>query len=495
MTKTSTALPLSIISLNPTSSTPLYRQLYNDLRQAILHGQLTAGTRLPSTRGLAAELSVSRNTVVNAYEQLIAEGYLEGQTGSGTRVTRHLPEDMLTVSATTVEVGVEETSDEVTLSQRGSRIAQTPVSQTRRMSVRAFRAGLPALDAFPKKLWSRLVARRTRALSHDLMAYGDSAGYPPLREAIAAYLGAARGVRCRPEQVIVVSGAQQAIDLAARLLLDPGEAVWVEEPGYLGAKGALTAAGARLIPVPVDSDGLKVETGMNQAPYARLAYISPSHQYPLGVTMSLARRLALLRWAAQANAWILEDDYDSEYRYSGRPLASLQGLDTTGRVVYIGTFSKVLFPALRLGYLVVPPHLVEAFVAGRALMDRASPALEQAVLTDFITEGHFARHIRRMRTLYAERQATLVEAATERLADLLEIDAAEAGLHLVGWLPKSVDDEFISQQLAKHGIETLSLSSFAAAPLQRGGLVLGYAAFDRDAILEGVIRLSSHLTV
>ncbi len=492
MTKTSTTFLPGMISFVPNSSVPLYRQVYSHLRQAILQGQLTAGTRLPSTRVLAADLSVSRNTVVNAYEQLIAEGYLEGQIGSGTRVTRHLPEEMLSVQAKAVKTTVPVESERGTLSQRGNHIAQTRVSQSRCGPVRAFRVGLPALDAFPKRLWSRLLTRRARGLADDLMAYGDSTGYPPLREAVAA-LSATRGVRCEPEQVIIVAGAQQAIDLAARLLLDSGDAVWVEEPGYLGAKGALAAAGGQLIPVPVDKEGLNVELGIQQAPQARLVYVSPSHQYPLGVTMSLARRLALLRWAIQADAWILEDDYDSEYRYTGRPLASLQGLDTGGRVIYIGTFSKVLFPALRLGYLVVPPHLVDAFASARALVDRASPALEQAVLTDFIAEGHFARHIRRMRMLYAERQAALIETANERLGGLLEIDAAEAGLHLVGWLPEGVDDEAIAQRLAAQDIETLSVSSFALKPLRRGGLVLGYAAFSDETIRDGIVRMAELL--
>ncbi len=247
-------------------------------------------------------------------------------------------------------------------------------------------------------------------------------------------------MRCEASQVIVVNGAQQAVDLAARVLLDPGDTAWVEDPGYQGARGALIAAGIRLAPVPVDAEGLDVRRGARAAPGARLVYVTPSHQYPLGVTMSLNRRLALLEWASASGAWILEDDYDSEYRYAGRPLAALQGLDTAGRVIYVGTFSKVLFPALRLGYLVVPPELVDAFVAARALADRHSPSVTQAALADFIDGGHFARHVRRTRALYAERQAALVRAAQRTLGGLLEVAPAEAGMHLMGWLPVGVDD-------------------------------------------------------
>ena len=491
MAKTPAFLTLGIISLDHTSSVPLYRQLYNALREAILSGQLAPGTRLPSTRALATELSLSRNTVVNGFEQLIAEGYLAGKVGAGTHVTLNLPDDVLQVHNT---VGAAEVSSSNpprhTLSWRGQSIARTPVTASPvGTQVRAFRAGLPALEHLPLKLWSRLVTRRLRTLPNELLGYGDPAGYRPLRQAIATYLGAARGVRCEPEQVIIVSGAQQALDLTARLLLDPEDAVWVENPGYLGARGAMLAANAVPIPIPVDEDGLDVQAGRQRCPQARLAYISPSHQYPLGFTMSLTRRLALLQWAREAEAWIIEDDYDSEYRYTGYPLASLQGLDRAGRVIYIGTFSKVLFPSLRLGYVVVPPDLVDAFVAARALTDRASPSLEQAALTDFITEGHFARHIRRMRTLYTERQAALVDIAQERLAGLLDINATPAGLHLVGWLPADVDDQHVALHLAQHGLETQSLSSFAMTPLTQSGLVLGYAAVSVGKIRKGVRQM------
>jgi len=491
--KLATSLRLADVSLDARQSAPLYRQLYEALRRAILAGRLKPGARLPSTRELAEDLRVSRNTVMNAYEQLLAEGYVEGQTGSGTFVSRLLPEELLH-ARTSPARSVRAVSKGRALSNRGRLLAATPVNVTRLSGpARPFRPGSPAIDAFPFELWSRLVARHWRRPRRDLLNYGDAAGYLPLREAIAAYLGAARAVRCEPEQVIVVAGAQQALDLAARLLTDAGDPVWVEEPGYLGAKGALAAAGARLVPVPLDEEGLSVEAGARLAPAARLIYASPSHQYPSGVTMSLSRRLALLEWAGRAGAWVIEDDYDSEYRYAGRPLAALQGLDRERRVVYLGTFSKVLFPALRIGYVVVPPDLFDAFCAARALSDRHSPTVEQAVLADFIAEGHFARHIRRMRALYAERQAALVAAGREELGGLLELKPADAGLHLTGLLPEGWSDLEAARAAESRGVDAQPLSAFHLRPPARGGLVLGYAAYDEREISDGVRRLADAL--
>ncbi len=332
-----------------------------------------------------------------------------------------------------------------------------------------------------------------RGLPSALLGYGHPSGYRPLREEIAAYLGAARAVRCVWEQVIVVSGSQQALDLAARVLLDPGDAAWVEDPGYAGARGALTGAGARLVPVPVDEEGLRVSAGMARCADARLAHVSPSHQYPLGATMSLPRRLELLAWASRAGSWVIEDDYDSEFRYTGRPVEALQGLDAEGRVIYVGTFSKVLSPALRLGYLVVPPDLVDPFTAARELADRHAPTVEQATLARFIAEGHFARHVRRMRALYAERQVALVSAAARDLPGLVDVGPAEAGMHLVGWLPADADDREASRRAEAGGVEANALSLYGIEPLRRGGLLLGYAAVDEAGIRDGVRRLAAAL--
>jgi GntR family transcriptional regulator/MocR family aminotransferase len=497
MPKGSSGAFITGIALNRDAVLPLYRQLYEGLRQAILTHRLAPGARLPSTRVLASELGISRYTVVDAFRQLYAEGYLEGKVGAGTYVTRTVPDDLLhphqaVLAASAPGRGrrpqAQRSAGQVALSHQllEARLQQPSYSQ-------AFQVGVPALDAFPSTLWGQLVARHARALPASLHGYLHPAGYAPLRQAIATYLATARGVRCTAEQVIVVNGSQQGIALTAQVLLNPGEAAWMEDPGYPGAKGALLSAGARLIPVPIDAEGLDVEAGKARCAEARLAFVTPAHQCPLGVTMSLPRRLALLEWAQEAGAWIIEDDYDSEYRYVGRPFAALQGLDMAGRVIYAGTFSKVLFPALRLGYLVVPPDLVEAFVAARLFADMHSPVLEQAVVAEFITEGHFARHIRRMRVLYAERQAALVEAA-QQLSAWLTIRPSEAGLHTLGWLPAGSDDQAIAQLAAQHQIITPPLSHYYIEPGEQRGLLLGYASGPIPAIHAGIRRLAAALS-
>ncbi len=481
------------ISLDPSSEAPIYRQLYERMRGGILSGVLSAGARLPSTRTLAAELGVSRATVVTAFGQLLAEGYLEGKVGSGTYVAGSLPDDLLGVRVEQ-DLRPGPVPSGRGLSLRGTLLAATPTTIVRdRGSSRAFRPGVPALDEFPYGVWRRISGNVWRRPQEAMLGYGDPAGYWTLREEISAHLRAARAVRCVPEQVIVVSGSQQALDLASRVLLDPGDAVWVEDPGYMGARGALSGSGARLVPLPVDEEGLVVAAGIEREPEARLVCITPSHQYPLGVTMSLARRLELLGWANRSGAWVIEDDYDSEYRYTGRPLEALQGLDGEGRVVYVGTFSKVLFPALRLGYLVVPPDLVGAFTAARELTDRHPPTVEQAVLAEFIAQGHFARHLRRMRALYAARQATLLEGISRQLSGLLDASPAGSGMHLVGWLPEGADDREASRRAAKQGVEAPPISLYRTHPGGRGGLMLGYAAVDEAGIRDGVRRLAKAL--
>jgi len=510
---------------------PAYQRLYEQLRAAVLTGRLKPGMRVPSTRALASSLGLSRTTVVSAFEQLRAEGYFEGQVGSGTRVAGTLPEDLLmfqrapaaahdgarTEPGTRHQAGSRRVSAHAAapdgpparslaaarsavatrtalstpgaagavppLSARGRALIVPPVSETRlARTVRAFRPNVPALDEFPTALWARVAARRYRRLASPLLTDGDPRGYGPLRTEVAAYVGAVRGVRCEPEQVVIVAGSQQGIQLAARVCLDPGDAVWFEDPGYPGARRALADAGARVVPVPVDGEGLDVAAGARLAPAARMAFVTPAHQAPLGVPMSATRRLALLEWARAANAWVLEDDYDSEYRYAGLPFPALQGLDPDGRVIYLGTFSKTLFPALRLGYLVIPMVLVDAVAGARAVIDRHSPVIDQAVVADFIAGGHFARHVRRMRTLYAERQAALLEAGRRELAGLVDLAPSDAGLHLIGWLPAGVDDRAAQEAALAAGVDTLSLSAHRAAPPApvagpgaRTGLLLGYA--------------------
>ncbi|MBX3082471.1 MAG: PLP-dependent aminotransferase family protein [Anaerolineae bacterium] len=489
-------LPPLAVKIDPDSRAPLYRQLYDHLRGAILSRQLAAGSLLPSTRTMAAELGVSRMTVVVAYEQLLAEGYIEGRLGSGTYVSHSLPDDHL-VARSTPHVTPEHASRQRRLSQRGQRMASAAQSRVmgRREpdTPRAFRNSVPALDQFPYELWHRLVVKCSRDLPRGQLAYGTPAGYRPLQEAIAAYLMASRAVKCSPDQVIIVAGSQPALDMTAQLLLDPGDVVWHEDPGYRGVRGAFTSASAQITPVPVNGEGIDLEAGIKAAPHARMVYVTPSHQYPLGMTMSLRRRLALLEWAERADAWILEDDYDSEYRFVGRPLPALQGLDTCGRVLYVGTFSKVLFPALRLGYLVVPPDLVESFTAARVITDDHPPVLEQVVMTRFITEGHFARHIRRMRTLYAERQACLLDEG-RRLEGLLTLERTDGGMHLLGWLPEGVSDVEATQRAWNTGVETMPLSILRHGTGHSNGLMLGFAAVNEAAIAEGVTRLHGALS-
>ncbi len=493
----------TMLYLNESSTVPMYRQLYDGLRVAILNGQLQSGTRLQSTRELAAELGVSRNTVLTAFEQLLAEGYLEGKTGSGTYVSTALPEDLLAVRVPKTKATPTARAGR-SLSKFGVALAETDIerSTTAHLSathlagsrlvdeVRVFRAGVPALDAFPNKLWAQLTAKHWHNPPAALLSYSDAAGYQPLREAVADYLRTSRGVNCETEQIIITAGAQQALDLTARLLLNAGDAVWLENPGYLGARAAFLSAGARLIPVPIDEEGLSIAAGESLAPEARLAYVTPSHQYPTGVAMTLARRLALLDWANQSGAWVIEDDYDSEYRYSGRPLPALQGLDKEARVIYIGTFSKVLFPALRVGYMVAPPDLIAAFIAARGVLSRFTPSLEQAVIASFINEGHFARHIRRMRRLYAERQEALLKAAKRELNGLLEVAPHQTGMHLVGWLAAGMKDKNAAIAAAKNNVDVQPVAALSLGKYPQNGLILGYAGYSEGQLRAGAKRLA-----
>jgi len=496
--------PLLALALDRAAGAPLHRQLYAGVRDAVLAGRLAPGTRLPSTRTLAEELDCSRNTVVTAFEQLLSEGYLEGRHGSGTYVSSVLPDALLGVAARHRDSAVKQAGGRG-LSARGRAIAG--LERPRRRSGQAFLTGVPDVGEFPFDVWGRLLGRIWRRPPPELLYYRSAAGHLPLRHAIAETLRATRALVCTADQVLVTTGGQQAIDLVARLLLDPGDAVWLEEPGYLGLRGALVAAGAQLCPVPVDGEGLSVAAGRKIAPKARLVAVTPSHHYPLGTVMSLARRLALLDWARANDAWILEDDYDSEYRYAGRPLASLQGLDAGrgndgGRVLYVGTFSKVLFPALRLGYLVVPPSLVEPLGRARESLDDRPSAVAQPALAQFIDDGHLAAHVRRMRRRYAARQAALLEAARRHLDGLLSLAPDEAGLHLVARLgPRlagRMSDRAAAARAAAAGIAVTPLSDFymdgalAADPANQG-LMLGYAAVPENEIEPAVKRLAAAL--
>jgi GntR family transcriptional regulator/MocR family aminotransferase len=479
------------IALDYRTKTPMYRQLYDWFRRAIIDGTMRPGQRVPSTRGLAAELKISRIPVLNAYEQLLAEGYFEAFVGAGTCVARSIPDEKPSHPPVKARKGIQQIVEKRgprRMSRRGTALTHTP-AQSWLDNLGAFRVSLPALDHFPIGVWSKLVARHSRMPPRGIMAYGDAMGYLPFREAIAEYLGTVRGVRCDSSQILVTTGSQQALQISAQVLLDPKDPMCMEEPGYPGARQAFMTAGTRLIPVPVDDEGINIAELIRRGRGARAVYVTPSHQYPMGMTMSATRRMLLLNWAARTGAWIIEDDYDSEYRFGSRPIASLQGMDTDGRVIYIGTFSKVLFPALRLGYVVVSQDLVPAFSAARDAADIFSSTLYQAVLTDFIREGHFARHIRRMRMLYMDRRRALIKAIHVQIGDMLEVIGAEAGMHLVALLPTGTSDVAVSRKAAQGGISAQPLSTCYLRPPTRGGLILGYGGANAHQIHDGIRKL------
>jgi len=481
------AIPKTNYFLDPRSSTSLFEQLYRKLRDDILAGRLQPGERLPSSRPWAAKLGVSRTTILTALDQLRAEGYTESRQASEVRITLSLPEDTLR------RLPVRSKGARPPAPSKPVHVNAVEWPQPRNYGVpRPFQKALPALDAFPCRDWARLSTAIWRKPPLELLNYPRPGGYPPLRRAIAEYLGAERGVLCEPEQIIITAGSQQALHLVAQLLVRPRDAVWMENPGYYAARLAFERVGARVHPVVVDADGIDVQAGIQSAPQAALAYVTPSHQCPLGCRLSLERRLALLHWAGSAGAWIVEDDYDSEYRYGGRPLASLHALDEGGRVLYIGSFSLMLYPSLRIGFLVSPPALVDAFLSARALADWNSSAVDQAVLAQFIDRGLLGRHLRRMRVLYAERQQLLLTEA-ESLDRWLRLEKQPAGLHVVGWL-QGLSEKKMMNAARLAGVELRPMSMYRVGPAKRDGVLFGFAAFDAAATRHAVARLRASLS-
>ncbi|MDE2572805.1 MAG: PLP-dependent aminotransferase family protein, partial [bacterium] len=455
-----------LIPLDRAAATPLHRQVYRGLREAILAGRLLPGQAVPSTRALAAEMELSRNTVQAAFDQLISEGYLEGRVGAGTRVAATLPAELLARRRAPPSPAQPRAPR---LSRRGMAMAQSAApSIGAALSGRAFHPGIPAVDAFPFDVWSRYVARRLRGCDGRLAGYGDPAGEPSLRESIALHLRTTRAVACESAQVIVTEGTQQTLDLIARAVFDEGDALWVEDPGYPGARAAFGSAGLKLVAVPIDAYGIDVAAGRRRSPRASGVYVTPSHQYPLGGVQSLARRLELLAWARESDAWVIEDDYDSEFRFGGHPLASLQGLDEDGRVLYVGTFSKVLFPALRLGYVIVPPAYAETFARARAATARCAAAPVQAALADFMRDGLFAAHLRRMRSIYTERRACFLEELDRRLRGIAEPRDSGTGLHVTCMLSEDVDDCLLARRAREAGVDAPPLRNYAIEPQPRG---------------------------
>jgi GntR family transcriptional regulator/MocR family aminotransferase len=476
---------LPTIVLDRNAGRSLQRQIYDSFRSGIIERRLRPGQRIPSTRALATELSISRFPVLNAYAQLVAEGYLEGRVGAGTVISRLLANPA--PSDDRPEAGATG-SGRRPMARRASAIA-APRNAPWFHGIGAFGLGQVAFDQFPLPVWSRIVARRCRRMDAKATHYGEITGSKVLREAVATYLRTSRSLRCEPEQVVIVSGSQQALELTVRVLLDPGSRVWMEEPGYELARQVFRLAGCNLVPVPVDAEGLNVDAGIRLGRKARAAFVTPSHQFPLGVVMSAARRFRLLQWAQANGAWIIEDDYDSEYRYESMPIASLQGLDDHARVVYIGTFSKVLFPALRLGYIVLPVDLIEPFRAVRRVLDIGPPTFHQEVLAEFIAEGHFARHIRRMRGIYRERKDMLVDSIRSELGSEVETPGAEAGLHLTITLPARCREIEIAERAAQQQLWLWPLSRYYTGRGAQPGFVLGFGSAGLKEIRPAVRKL------
>ncbi|MCJ9428640.1 PLP-dependent aminotransferase family protein [Kordiimonas marina] len=490
MSKGSAGAVFSGITLDEQADLPLYRQIYLALRQPMLDGSLPPGSRMPSTRTLAKDLGVARNTVVVAYDLLAAEDFIESRVGAGAVVRAD--------ARRKGPVGGRGTDSPVTRpqSQPSKRAATTKAALGHVMEGKNLRMafGVPDISAFPAHLWQGIIGRTRQTQAGWGLESGDLLGLKNLRRAIASHLAVSRGTVCDPAQVIITSGTHRSLDFALKVTTDPGDRVWVENPGYKYAYGAMASAGVKTIPVPVDADGLDVKAGVALDPHARAAYVTPSHQFPLGMTMALRRRVDLLAWAEREGAWVYEDDYDSDYRYAGRPLAALQGLDRAGRVIYMGTFNKAMFPGLRLAFMIVPEALVDAFATVISATDGAPPPFMQNVLAQFIEEGHLESHLRRMRTLYAARYAHALEAVAARVPEATFLPSG-AGMHVTLRLPAETDDKTLSAQLLQAGYMMPPLSSYCFAPRRQAGLMLPFAGVPEtvtDAALDALARLLRH---
>jgi GntR family transcriptional regulator/MocR family aminotransferase len=466
--------------------TPIFRQIYLQARSAILLRTFAPGTRLPSTRSLARRLRVARASVASAYEQLYAEGYLTGKIGSGTYVSSDLPEP--------IDPGPAKRTQRSPLATPRARIRRAVFHEfpesTIRSDDRPFNTGRTLVDARTVDIWRKLTNRTLRSFGPNHLGYSDPSGLIELRTAICQYLRVARAVRCDPDQIIVTTGTQHAIDIVIRIGLRPQDQVWVEDPGYPLISRALVAAGVKLCPIPVDAQGMNVAAAIKLAPAAIAAFVTPSHQFPLGVVLSMARRLELLAWARRTDAWIIEDDYASEYRYAGRPLASLQGLDDTERVIYVGTLNKTLFPGLRMGYAVVPRPLLQAFVSARYLMDRQPSTLQQMVLAEFMSQGYLAAHIRRMRLAYRDHRDLLVRELARRLGSSVSIVAPDQGMFIIASLKQGLSDIDIQQRAQENGVFVQAVSRLYKKARPSSALMLGFSGYPRQLIVPAVARLA-----
>ncbi|MFB9884850.1 MocR-like pyridoxine biosynthesis transcription factor PdxR [Balneatrix alpica] len=482
---------LSQLALDREQSTPLYRQLYLQLRQLILNGVLPPGCRLPSTRTLAKELDVSRITVISVFDQLLAEGFLISQAGSGTYVNAEVQHQVQQIPSNRNPIP-RVSGWSLAMSRRSQRYTKIG-KKTWYDYPNCFVPSSPAFDQFPRQVWNKLHNRYLHHPGIELLSYGDSRGYEPLREALVDYLRDVRGLVCRKENIVVVTGATQAINYLGWLLLDAGDVVWMEDPGHVAARLAFSGTGARVLPVPIDSQGIDVGYAETVLPQAKLLFSTPSRQHPLCITMPMQRRLELLQWAARADAWVIEDDCESELYFHGRPPNALYTLDPNSRVIYVGTLSKVMFPGLRLGYVVMPEELVEAWCALCTVMDRPPPNFTQAVVADFMAEGHLISHIRRMRELYAGRQQRLVALLQQHCGDFFELQQAQAGLQLLAWLPPGLDDRQVSEAILQEGVDAYPLSHWSVNPNPRGALLLGFAGVPEAEMQRGVKAMARAL--
>ena len=477
----------SLVAVDRTIEVPLHRQVYEGYRGAILCGKLRPGQLVPSSREFAADHAMSRFPVLQAYAQLMAEGYFEGRAGSGTYIASNLPERLMSVSSR-VLVRRNGTGGQRNISSRSGLYPQAQLNRATRIWG-PFGVHQPAFDKFPFRIWSALINRHSRNPNARVIHNIDPMGSARFRKAICDYLSSSRAVHCDPGQIMVVSGSQQALDITARVLLDPGDSVWVEEPGYTLGLAVFEAAGCRLIPVAVDEEGMNIAAGVALKPDARAALVTPSHHYPLGSTMSASRRMQLLDWAQANGSWIIEDDYDSEFRYESRPISSLQGMDANARVIYIGTFSKVLFPSIRMGYLVIPEDLVERFASVRVALDIFPPYLHQEVLADFMNEGHFGAHVRKMRQVYKERRCALVECLKHEFDGVLTIHGAKAGMHVAVTLPEGYSDTEIAARAANDGLSLYPISPYWRSNPCQQGFVLGFGSTLAEEMPKAVRKL------
>jgi GntR family transcriptional regulator/MocR family aminotransferase len=480
---------LSVFNIEKNTSVPIYRQLDASLRRLILCGTLTPGQKLPSTRELSSELGISRITVKSVYEQLVAEGYARAKTGAGTFVAEGLE---IEASPRINRARRKPKVPEIEISDRARSIMSSKAS-ARHGETGPFRPGVPALDLFPVKTWNKYLLDAMESEHRHHLSYGDLNGSNDLRVSIAKHLNDARGMQVDPEQIVITSGAQQAFVLIAFVLLNKGDTVWYENPGHIAGRDVMQIMGANIAPVPIDNEGLDIRFAIEKHPRPAIIFTTPSHQQPLGITMSLVRRLTLLNYAQENDAWIIEDDYDSEFRYRGRPLPALSALDSERRVFYVGTFSKSMFAAVRIGYVVVPPGLVDSFAKASNLLGHGSSAVVEQALSGFMNDGRFVEHIRKMRRVYRGRRDILFDCLIDDCAKYLEPQATDAGMHIVAWLKKGLHDQTVHSALLKAGIESLPLSVYCTSPLDREGIVLGFSGAQEKRIPALVSRLSETL--